>query len=388
MPLKVLIVPDKFKGTLTAVQAANAIACGWGKVRPDDCLAQLPMADGGDGFGEVLGSLLAAEKMTCETVDAAGRPRTAEWWYVPDTGTAIVEAAQINGLALLPAGEYHPFELDTFGLGTVFRQVKAADVRRLYVGIGGSATNDGGFGLARSLGWRFCDVAGGEILVWTDLARLARVERPSAPLCFTELVIAVDVNNPLLGHEGASRVYGPQKGLRAADMARAEGCLGRLAEVMGQLSVVDWARYPGAGAAGGLGFGLKVFCCGEFRSGAEIFAEISRLDERIQDADLVLTAEGAMDAQTLMGKGVGLVAAAAARAGKPCLCLAGSVSSDAGRVPWPGFQSFAIVPEVASLPEALARPAGCLSLLAARVAGEFKRQQGQSADRKDCISSD
>ncbi len=373
MPLHVLIVPDKFKGTLTARQAAMAIARGWTEVRPDDHIDQLPMADGGDGFAEVLGQLLEAEKMTCHTVDAAGRPRAAEWWYARGTGTAIVEAAQVNGLSLFSAGQYHPFQLDTFGLGAVLRAAKEAGARRLYVGIGGSATNDGGFGLARAFGWRFWTAGGKEILTWSDLERLARVEAPLAPLGFAELIIAVDVSNPLLGSEGASRIYGPQKGLQEVDISKAERCLGRLAEVMQNLQNKDYARHPGAGAAGGLGFGLKAFCGGEFRSGAEVFAEVSRLEARMQTADLVITAEGSMDAQTLMGKGVGLIAAMAARAGKPCLCLAGSVSVDPGSMPWPGFQSFAIIPLIAPRPEALAQPEECLWRLASHAARAFRR---------------
>jgi glycerate kinase len=371
MPLRVLIVPDKFKGSLTARQAAVAIAGGWAETRPDDRLDLLPMADGGEGFGQVLGELLQAGKRVCHTVDAAGRPRAAEWWHASARGTAVVEAAQVNGLALLPAGRFHPFRLDTYGLGLVLRQAEAAGARRIYVGVGGSATNDGGFGLARALGWRFLDGTGREIPVWTGLDRLAKVERLPAPLEFAELIIAVDVANPLLGPEGASRVYGSQKGLRLGDMARAEACLARLAEVMGDLLGEDHAFSPGSGAAGGLGFGLKVFCGGRFRSGGEIFIEFSGLEKRIRETDLVITAEGALDRQSLMGKGVGLVAGLAAQAGKPCLCLAGSLALDAQALPWPGFRAYAIVPRIAPLEEALARPADCLFRLAARVAGDL-----------------
>lgn len=373
MPLRVLIVPDKFKGTLSAHQAAEAIAEGWAGVRPGDRLDLLPMADGGDGFGEICGRLLGAERRSCRTVDAAGRERLAGWWYADVAATAIVEAAEVNGLALLPAGRFHPFQLDTFGLGAVLEQAREAGARRLYIGVGGSATNDGGFGLARSLGWRFRAGDGGEILRWTDLERLAVVEPPPASLPFAELTIAVDVSNPLLGPEGATRIYGGQKGLHDQDFPRAEACLGRLAEAMADLLGEDFAHLPGAGAAGGLGFGLKAFCGGNLRSGGEIFSELSRLEARIGEADLVITAEGAMDAQTLMGKGVGLVAAMVARAGKPCLCLAGSVAVTAASVPWPGFQAWAIVPTIAPLAMAMARPADCLRQLAARAAATIRQ---------------
>ena len=372
MSLRILIVPDKFKGTLTARQAATAIARGWYDVRPEDRVEELPMADGGDGFGEVLGHLLGAQRQTCCTVDSTGRPRAAEWWLEPDTCIAVIETAQVNGIVLLPAGQYHPFQLDTFGIGAVLRAAKQAGARHVYVGIGGSSTNDGGFGLARSLGWRFWDGSGIELRAWTELDRLARVEAPLQRLAFDDLTIAVDVANPLFGANGASRVYGPQKGLGDQDILKADACLRRLARVIEAQTGADVSLDAGSGAAGGLGFGLRVFCGGIFRSGGEIFATLSQLERRIQDADLVITAEGAMDEQTLMGKGVGVIAEAAARAGKPCLCLAGSVSVDPVSVPWPNFQSFAIVPRFATLGEAKARAAECLRRLAAHAASEVR----------------
>lgn len=366
--MRVLIAPDKFKGTLTAQQAVEAIAEGWSQVRPEDHLDQLPMSDGGDGFGEVIGNLIHAERRTCSTVDSAGRARTAEWCYEQETDRAVIETAQVIGLALLSSGRFHPFQLDTFGIGAIFKQARQAGARRVYAGIGGSSTNDGGFGLARSLGWTFWDANDDELRAWTELDRLARVESPLQPWSFDELIIAVDVLNPLTGADGASRIYGPQKGLQESDMPKAEACLGRLAEVMENLLEEDFSMQAGAGAAGGLGFGLRAFCGGAFQSGGKIFAELSGLDRRIQDADLVITAEGAVDAQTLMGKGVGVIAEAAARAGKRCLCLAGSISLDPSSVPWPSFQSYAIVPDIAPLSESRMHAAKCLSRLATRVA--------------------
>jgi glycerate kinase len=224
--------------------------------------------------------------------------------------------------------------------------------------------------MARAIGWRFWTADNDEILQWRDLEKLAVVEPPPAQPGFAELIIAVDVANPLLGSDGASRIYGPQKGLRESDMARAEACLARLTEVMQGICGENHAVLPGAGAAGGLGFGLKAFCGGSFRSGGEIFAEVSRLAERIQLADLVITAEGSLDRQTLMGKGVGVVAAETARAAKPCLCLAGTIAVDSAKVPWPGCRLSAIVPEIATLQEALTSPAACLQQLAAREAGK------------------
>jgi glycerate kinase len=171
--MKVLVVPDKFKGTLTAAAAAEAMARGWRKARPQDQLDLLPMSDGGDGFGEVVSALLQASPQTVKTVDAAHSPRHATWWWERKTKTAIIESAKIIGLAMLPPGKFHPFELDTFGLGAGLRAAQAEGATRILVGIGGSATNDGGFGVARALGWKFLDERGKQIECWTKLHRLS-----------------------------------------------------------------------------------------------------------------------------------------------------------------------------------------------------------------------
>jgi len=342
MPLRVLVVPDKFKGTLTARQAADAIVSGWQSERPDDLVDALPMSDGGDGFGEVVGSLLGAERRACTTVDAAGRPRHADWWLASAARVAIVETAQANGLALLPRGAYHPFRLDSFGLGAVLADAARARAAHVYVGLGGSATNDGGFGLARALGFVFLDEHGLELSRWGELERLARVAAPAQPLAFPALSIAADVTNPLLGENGATYVYGPQKGLTPGELPRAEACLARLAEVVG----AELAATPGAGAAGGLGFAFQAFLGGKIESGAGVFARLSDLERRIRDADIILTGEGRLDAQSFMGKGVGLVAAAAASAGKPCWCLAGDAALPPEGEPPRGFRAWSIAAEL------------------------------------------
>ena len=373
MALRILIVPDKFKGTLTAPEAAAAIARGWGEARPQDQLELVPMSDGGEGFGELLGALLGAKRRICETTDAAGRSCRAEWWAAPEAGTAIFETAQVNGLARLPPGQYHPFQLDTFGIGAVLREIEKSGAHRLILGLGGSATNDGGFGLARALGWVFRDAAGTEIRTWTDLDRLAAAEPPEHMLGFAQIIVAVDVANPLLGPMGATRVYGPQKGLRPEDLAKAEGCLARLAATLQPQLGPAAEQEPGAGAAGGLGYGLKAFAGGEFRPGAAIFAELAGLEEKIRQADWVITGEGALDEQSRMGKGTGFVAEMAARAGKRCLCLAGRIAPDFTESPLPGFAARAIVPDVATEAESRAHPAECLRRLAACAAAAITR---------------
>lgn len=321
--MHVLIAPDKFKGTLTAREAAEAIARGWRKVRPEDSLELLPISDGGDGFGEVMGQLLEAKPRQIKTVDAAHRSCAARWWWSQKTKTAIIESARVVGLAMLPKGKYHPFALDTFGLGTVLQTAHRAGTKEIIVGIGGSATNDAGFGMARALGWEFLDHASQPVESWTRLDALAAVRKPSRPAA--KIIVAVDVRNPLLGSRGASRVYGPQKGLRAEDFDHAERCLRRLAEMLKRQHGLDFARAPGAGAAGGLGFGLMAFAGAIFRNGFDLVAAHAGLKRRLLQADLVITGEGAIDQTTAMGKGCGEIASRCGAHRIPCIALGGRV---------------------------------------------------------------
>jgi glycerate kinase len=315
---------------LTANEAAEAIARGWGKGRPYDSLDLLPITDGGDGFGEVMGGLLRAKVVRTRTVDAAHRPCLAKWWWEPKTKTAIIESAKAIGLAMLPAKRFHPFELDTFGLGRLLRAALRRKARRCLIGIGGSATNDGGFGLARALGWEFIDRQGCAINQWTNLSNLQHIKSPRQTQWFDELLVAVDVQNPLLGKRGATCIYGPQKGLKSKDFELAERCLGRLADVAKVELRADFARVPGSGAAGGLGFGLATFAGGRLEPGYDLFAEQSDLDQRLRRVDLVITGEGCIDHSTLMGKGVGQIAKKCNELKIPCIAMAGVRHPEAG----------------------------------------------------------
>lgn len=368
MGQRVLIVPDKFKGTLTAQQAAEAMARGWSSVRPDDVVELLPMSDGGDGFGLVLGALLKAETRTTKTVDAAHRPITAEWWWEPQSATAVIEAARINGLAQLPPGKFHPFELDTFGLGAVLQEAMRAGARRCVMGIGGSATNDGGFGVARAMGWEFFNAQSTIIERWTELHALSQIKIPARQSWFESFSVAVDVNNPLLGPTGCARVYGRQKGLREGDFEFSERCLGSLASVAERELHIAAVNEPGAGAAGGLGFGLRTFLGARLEPGFALFAELAGLKARIEKADLIITGEGAIDEQTLMGKGVGELAVLCRELGKPCLGLAGVVT-DAEKARQL-FQSVHSLLGVTTPDEARAQAARWLEEIARRAAAE------------------
>lgn len=372
MALRILIAPDKFKGTLTAHEAAAAIARGWRRSRPGDNFELLPMSDGGDGFGAVNGAILGAKTRLIRTLDAAHRPWTAKWWWEPKSKTSIIESAGIIGLAQLPSGRFHPFQLDTFGLGAAIHAASAKGARRCLVGIGGSATNDAGFGLARALGWRFLDRSGELIIEWTQLHRLHKIEQPRARKWFRETIVAVDVRNPLLGPRGCSRIYGPQKGLKPADFPIAEKNLHRLAAVAKKQFHHDFAAEAGAGAAGGLGFGFRCFLGAELQPGFDLFARQAHLAGRIRAADLVITGEGSLDQSSLMGKGVGEIARLCKKLKVPCIGLAGIVPQ-----PHRIQKCFAIargMTELAAAAQARARPDYWLERLACEVAEQMQPQ--------------
>ena len=370
MPIRVLITPDKFKGTLSAGAAAQAIARGWRRARPGDRLDLLPTSDGGDGFGEVLGGLLGARSQTTQAVNAAHEPCRARWWWHAKTRTAIIESARVIGLAMLPPGKFHPFDLDTYGLGLVLRAAARRGAEHCTVGIGGSATNDGGLGMARALGWRFYDRAGRELKRWTELGTLSRAVPPPRRRLFKSLTVAVDVQNPLLGPRGATRIYGPQKGVRPQDFSRAEGCLRQLARVLGGSGSRDFAGRPGAGAAGGLGFGLAAFQGARLTPGFALIARRGHLARRLACADLVITGEGAMDRSTLMGKGVGQVAVHCHKLGVPCVGLAGEVvrSPQLAR----RFAQLHALTDLTTAEEAKARAAFWLEQLAERAGVQWQ----------------
>jgi glycerate kinase len=366
MSLNILILPDKFKGTITARAAAVAIAKGWLERRPGDEVTLLPMSDGGDGFGDVLGSLLKAKAQSVNTVDAAGRHCTVNWWWKAKSRTAVIESAAVIGLAMLPPGKFHPSALDTFGLGAVIRAASAKGARRCLMGIGGSATNDGGFGVARSLDWKFLDRHGRPIEQWMGLDKLAGIQRPRRWRWFKELRVAVDVQNVMLGKRGSSRIYGPQKGLLSQDFKRAEECLGRLARVVKEELGINCQKMPGSGAAGGLGFGLAAFLGARLENGFNLFRQHAALERQLKQADLVVTGEGAIDESTLMGKGVGQITAQCDRLGIPCIGLAGHVDLCTRR---PIFASTHALTSLTTLAKARAETAYWLERLAEKAAG-------------------
>jgi glycerate kinase len=354
--VRVVIAPDCFTGTLSASDAAEAIATGWRRVRPDDELILLPMSDGGPGFVDVL----PGTRVTVLVEDPLARPTLAS--YRLDGTTAWVEAAQACGLHLLGEAERDPAVTTTYGVGQLVVAALDAGAQRVVVGLGGSATNDGGAGFLAALGVRR-EAADGERLApgCLPLAQAARlVGTPRA----VELVAATDVVNPLLGEQGATRVFAPQKGGR--DLDALEAALAHWADLV-EAHLRPARDLPGAGAAGGLGFAILA-AGGSRVSGVSLVAEAVGLPAAVAGADLVLTGEGSFDWQSLRGKVVAGVAAAAGEQGVPCVVLAGRTSVGRREAAAAGIDSSYSLVDSVGLEAALGEPGESLATVASTVA--------------------
>ncbi|TWX37208.1 glycerate kinase [Frigoribacterium sp. ACAM 257] len=319
--LVVVIAPDSFKGSAGAAAVASAVAGGWRSARPDDRIVELPLADGGEGTLDALESALSAcTRHEVEVPGPDGRPVTASWLVLPD-GTAVAELASSSGLGLMSAPA--PYDAHTRGLGRVLVAALDAGARRLVVGLGGSASTDGGAGLLTELGARFLDSLGEPVVDGSHgLSATARVDLSGLrPLPVGGVEIWSDVTAPLLGHDGTAAVFGPQKGATPDDVLALERAL----EGFAALVDVD-PTTPGAGAAGGTGFGLLVWGASVV-AGAEAVAEAAGLDRLVAAADLVVTGEGRFDAQTAGGKLVSWVASSAREHGVPVALVAGQVTT-------------------------------------------------------------
>lgn len=325
-PMQVLLCPDKFRGTATAVQAAAAIASGWRRARPGDTFVVLPMADGGEGTLEALA--VGAEMRTTKVRGPLGDPVDAPWGLRED-GAAVIEMATAAGLALLLPQRRDPRRTSTRGVGELLTAALEAGAVKVLVCLGGSATNDGGVGMATALGVRFLDAAGAPIAEGgAALLDLARIDLSSLNprLASVEVVGLCDVDNPLAGPSGASATYGPQKGASPDEVWELDRALAHLAAVVHRDLGTDRSKEPGAGAAGGLGFGLLSFAGARLRPGVQAVAETLGLHEAIGSSDLVVTGEGAFDETSLRGKVVGGVLEAADLARVPAAVVCGRAS--------------------------------------------------------------
>jgi glycerate kinase len=316
--VRVLICPDKVRGTLPARQAADAIGRGWARARPDDAMTLVPLADGGEGTLDVLveRGTPGRRRLRTRVHGPLGDPVDAELGMHGDV--AVIESARASGIGLVGRGRRDPLRATSRGTGELIRAALDAGARRILVCLGGSATNDGGTGMARALGALFTAADGSAVREGgATLADLATIDlrRLDRRLHEVELVGLTDVGSPLCGPTGASVVYGPQKGASGTDVLILDRALGHLAAVVHRDLGIDLKDEPGAGAAGGLGFGLAAFCGARLRSGASEVMRTVGFDDRLEEADVVVTGEGSLDAQSLQGKVVSAVLDAAALAG-------------------------------------------------------------------------
>ncbi|MET9611564.1 glycerate kinase [Kitasatospora indigofera] len=319
----VVVAPDKFKGTLEGAEVAARIAAGIRRGAPGVEVRELPVADGGEG---TLAAALAAgfTRVPAKVAGPTGLPVDAA--IAVKGGTAVVELAQSSGLARLPGGRTAPLAAGSYGVGQLIGRAVSLGARRIVLGLGGSACTDGGAGMVQALGVGLYDAEGAELAPGgAALRRLARIDLgPLADsLAGVEVVVACDVDNPLLGPRGATAVYGPQKGADVEDLLILEEGLTRFADVVGGSTGRDFRDAPGAGAAGGVGYAALALLGATMRPGIELMLELLGFDEAVRGARLVVTGEGCLDAQTLHGKAPAGVAAAATRAGVRVAAVAG-----------------------------------------------------------------
>ena len=354
--MRVLIAPDKFKGSLSAAAAAQAIARGLRAAWPEAVLTLAPIADGGEGFAEALATALGAEWVTVRARDPLGREIDACYGWVEQERIAVLDMSEASGLWRLAPAERDPLRANTFGTGQLMRHAIERGARKLLIGLGGSATTDGGIGMAAALGYEFLTSDGEELAPLPGhLLALERVAAEGA-IDFPEIVAACDVQNPLLGARGAARVFGPQKGADEKTVFALEEGLRNLADVVAADLGCDPRETPGAGAAGGIAYGLMSFCGATVCSGFDLVARTLRLEEHIAASDLVITGEGRLDGQTLEGKGPAGVAALARKHGKRTLAFAGSIADDP-RIAEIFDATCAIIDEPVPLDEAMRRGA-------------------------------
>jgi glycerate kinase len=346
--MRILIAPDKFKGSLNAREVAENIAKGLRGALPKAKIEIVPMADGGEGTAEAICEARSGSWLKCKAHDPLSREIESRYAWIEHGKLAVMEMSEAAGMRRLSESERDPLGATTFGVGEMILDAASRGSNQLIIGLGGSATNDGGWGMARALGFRFfadTKELAGAVSELTELARieppvaanarLARTVSPASPKMQPtrlppqlKIIAAVDVQNPLLGKNGATRVFGPQKGVSKDDIGVLERALAGLADVVAKEFGIDYRDKPGAGAAGGLGFGLMSFCGATIRPGFDVVAEAVGLESKMKEVDVVITGEGSLDRQTLEGKTPAGVARLARKLGKKVFAIAGRFDGD------------------------------------------------------------
>jgi len=377
--MKIVIASDKYKGSLSALQVCRIIERTIKEIAPDSEVITSPMADGGDGTVETLVESLNGKLIELDVMGPLGEPVGAGFGIIGN-GTAIIEMASASGLVLVPAGKQNPMETTTYGTGELIARAIDMGSKKIIVGIGGSATNDGGMGMAQALGYRLLD-SNGDLLGFggKELARLASIDDSgiNSKLLATMVEVASDVDNPLYGKRGAAHVYGPQKGAGPEMVEALDEGLKNYAQIVSRDLKKDIAGLPGAGAAGGLGAGLAAFAGGVLKPGTDIVIETTGLEDKIKDADLIITGEGAMDEQTFYGKSAYGVAKLASNYDIPVITINGSVLSDRASIDEKNSSlfsgNFSIINRPMKLEEAIRDAEKLLSDAAAEIISFYMR---------------
>lgn len=355
--MRIIVAPDSFKGSVSALAVSNAMERGILTVFPDSEIVKVPIADGGEGTVEALVTATGGQIIYEEVSGPLGDQVKAHWGILGDSETAVIEMAAASGLPLIPAQQRNPRVTSTYGTGQLIKAVLDRGLRKLIIGIGGSATNDGGAGMVKALGARFLAADGTELPPGgAALAGLAQIDISGLDQRLKDMVIMVacDVDNPLCGTRGASRVYGPQKGATPDMVAELDAALKVYASVARAVTGKDVAELPGAGAAGGLGAGLLFFTNAQLRPGVEIVLETTGFAGLMSAADLVVTGEGRTDFQTAYGKAPVGVAKIAKQYQVPVLCIAGGLGQGHEDVYDHGVDGLmSVVPQPMSLEECM-----------------------------------
>lgn len=377
--MKIVIAPDSYKESLSALEVANAIEQGFREIWPDADYVKLPVADGGEGTVEAMVEATTGRVVEVDVTGPLGEPVTAFYGLSGDERTAFIEMAAASGLEQVPVALRDPLKTTSWGTGELIRHALDAGVDHIIIGLGGSATNDGGAGMVQALGAKLLDARHNDIgkggaaldaLAQIDISQLD----PRLAACRIE--VACDVTNPLIGKEGASAVFGPQKGATAETIDRLDTALAHYAQIIARDLGVDVLELAGGGAAGGMGAALYAFCGAQLRRGIEIVTDALQLDACVADADLVITGEGRIDSQTIHGKVPVGVAKVAKRYHKPVIGIAGSLTADVGIVHEHGLDAvFSVIYTICTLDDALKNAAENVRMTARNVAATLKMGQ-------------
>lgn len=370
--MKIVIAPDSYKESLSALEVATEIEAGFRDIFPDAQYVKLPVADGGEGTVEAMVAATEGKIVRLNVTGPLGKQVEAFYGLSGDESCAFIEMAAASGLELVPAAQRDPLITTSWGTGELIRDALDNGVQHFIIGIGGSATNDGGAGMVQALGARLLDKQGQQIgYGGGSLTRLASIDlsQLDTRLAQCRFEVACDVTNPLTGKEGASAIFGPQKGATPELVEQLDQALAHYAKIIQRDLDIDVLHIPGGGAAGGMGAALHAFCHAELRRGIEIVTEALGLDELVQDASLVITGEGRIDSQTIHGKVPIGVAKVAKRYNKPVIGIAGSLTADVGVVHQHGLDAvFSVIYSICTLDEALENAAANVRMTARNIA--------------------